>query len=107
MVPVTDHQVFSGWSLSQPEVPRRVPEKKLSLSSLEGSNLVPMRCLLLFQGAASSFRYLFSFGGWSVLQVSTAPFGKWEVSVTCHKDAISSVLSGIQDDPKVTAKRMT
>jgi hypothetical protein len=27
-----------------------------------------------------------------------------EVSVPCHKDVINSVLSGIQDDCKVTAK---
>jgi hypothetical protein len=30
----------------------------------------------------------------------------WEVSVPYHKDVISSVLSGIQDDCKVTVKRV-
>jgi hypothetical protein len=30
----------------------------------------------------------------------------WEVSVPCHKDVISTVLSGIQGDCKVIVKRM-
>jgi hypothetical protein len=29
------------------------------------------------------------------------------VSIPCHEDVISSVLPGIQDDCKVTAKKMT
>jgi hypothetical protein len=41
---------------------------------------------------------------WSVLL--SLHYSLWEVSVPCHKDVISSVLSGIQSDCKVTAKRM-
>jgi hypothetical protein len=46
-------QVCSGYYLSP-----GVPEKMLSLSSLEGRNLAPMRWLLLGQGAASSLQVI-------------------------------------------------
>jgi hypothetical protein len=57
-----------------------------------GSNLVPV-----LRGYSGSGCELSSLGWWQ-FQVAL---------VCCHKDVISSVLSGIQGDCKVTAERMT
>jgi hypothetical protein len=63
------------------------PEKLFSLSSLEGSNLVPVRQLLLLQGCSFIITgdWLTSFGEWSVLWGSDAPFLGGSL-LPCYKD---------------------
>jgi hypothetical protein len=87
-----------------PRVPRGVLEKVVSLSSLEGSDLIPLRWLLLLQNAASSFLVIVLI--WRGVCPANLNCSLWEVSVLCHKDVISSVLFGIQGDCKMTVKRM-
>jgi hypothetical protein len=69
-----------------PRVPRGVLETVLSLSSLAGSHLVPTRCLLLLQGAASSLEVIVLI--WR--GVCPARLGCFlrTVSVPVHKDVI-------------------
>jgi hypothetical protein len=76
-----------------------VPEKILSLSSLEGSNLVLMKmtapasgCSLIIVGNCPHLE------GWSVLQVSAVPYGKFQSLVI----KMLSVLSYLKS--KVIAK---
>jgi hypothetical protein len=63
-----------------------------------------MRWFLLLQGAASSLWVIVLI--WRGVCPASLHYSLWGVSVPCHKDVISSVLSGIQGDLKENAKRM-
>jgi hypothetical protein len=67
----------------------RFLEKLLRLSSLEGSNLVPKR-LLLLQGAASSLYVIVLI--WGVVFPARFPCSIRAVSVLYHNDVILSFL---------------
>jgi hypothetical protein len=94
--------VCSGWPLSQSKCPQRGFREDVIAVITWGQQSGSHEMTTLAPGGSLIIIIVLIWRGGLFCMFHLL----WEVLVPCHKDVISSVLSGIQGDCKVTVKRM-